>query len=96
MTFFNFPIKRPVTVLMGMIIIIILSALSWYRIPLNLIPDISFPNLMVFIRYDNANPKKVEEHLDKILEGAIKSTPNIKNVKVTAQEEICFINTEFN
>ncbi|MFO8056230.1 MAG: efflux RND transporter permease subunit [bacterium] len=95
MNLFNFPIRRPVTVLMGMIMIVVLGSLSWYRMPLDLMPDISFPNLVIFIRYEGAGPEEIEERLGKPLESVIKTASNIKNVKVTSQEEMCFVQAEF-
>ena len=96
MNFFNFPIKRPVTIAMGMVMVLILGALSLQRMPLDLMPEISFPNLSVAVRYEGAGPEEVEERVGKVLEASIKTTANIKNVKVTAQEELCFVNAEFN
>ncbi len=81
--------------LMGMIMIVVLGALSWYRMPLDLMPDISFPNLVVFIRYEGAGPEEIEERLGKPLESVVKTASNIKNVKVTSQEEMCFVQAEF-
>ncbi len=37
--------------LMGMIMVMVLGGLSWYRMPLDLMPDISFPNLVVLKAY---------------------------------------------
>jgi len=80
---------------MGMIMVLVLGALSWYRMPLDLMPDISFPNLVVFIRYEGAGPKEIEERLGKPLESVIKTASNIKKVTVTSQEEMCFVQAEF-
>jgi len=96
MNIFNFPIKRPITITMGMIMVLILGLLSLDRMPLDLMPEIEFPNMVVFIRYEGAGPEEVEERVAKPLEGAIKTTADIKKVSVVAQEELCFINAEFN
>ncbi len=96
MNLFQFPIKRPVTIAMGMIMMVVLGLLSLSRMPLDLMPEISFPNLVVYIGYDGAGPEQVEERVGKPVEAVIKAVSNVKNVKVTAQEEMCFINAEFN
>lgn len=96
MNLFNFPIKRPVTIVMGMLMVVVLGLLSWDRMPLDLMPEITFPNLMVVIQYEGAGPEEIEERLAKPLESAVKTTANVKNVKVVSQEGICIINAEFN
>ncbi len=96
MNLFNFPIKRPVTVLMGMLMVLTVGYVSWTKMPLDLMPEISFPNLMVMVVYDGAGPEEIEERLAKPLEAAIKTTANIKNVKVAAQQDMALINAEFN
>jgi HAE1 family hydrophobic/amphiphilic exporter-1 len=96
MNLFNFPIKRPVTVIMGMLMILLVGSLSLSRMPLDLMPKITFPNLMVMITYEGAGPEEVEERVAKPVESAIKAASNIKNVKVVAQENMCLINAEFN
>ncbi|HUT52901.1 MAG TPA: efflux RND transporter permease subunit [bacterium] len=96
MNLFNFPIKRPVTIIMGMLMILLVGSLSLSRMPLDLMPKITFPNLMVVITYTGAGPEEVEERVAKPVESAIKSASNIKNVKVVAQENMCLFNAEFN
>lgn len=96
MNLFNFPIKRPVTIVMGMLMLVVIGMLALNRMPLDLAPEITFPNLMIMAVYEGAGPEEVEERIAKPLEAAVKTTANIKNVKVTAQEGMAFINAEFN
>jgi hydrophobic/amphiphilic exporter-1 (mainly G- bacteria), HAE1 family len=96
MNFFNFPIKRPVTIAMGMLMIAIVGGIALTRMPLDLMPKISFPNLTVMVGYPGAGPEEVEERVGKILEAAIKTTANIKTVKVNNAEEQCLVTAEFN
>ena len=96
MNLFNFPIKRPVTIIMGMFMVVVIGLLALSKMPLDLMPEMTLPNLMVMVVYDGAGPEEVEERLAKPLEGAVKTTANVKNVKVTAQENMCLINAEFN
>jgi HAE1 family hydrophobic/amphiphilic exporter-1 len=96
MNFFNFPIKRPITIYMGMLMVILLGYIALNSMPLDLMPDISFPNLVVAVQYEGAGPEEVEERVGKILEAAIKTAGDLKSVKVTTQEGLCFVACEFN
>ncbi len=96
MNFFNFPVKRPITVLMGMFMILVLGAIALAVVPLNLMPEIDFPMLMVVVQYDGAGPEELEERVAKPLERSIKTASDIKNVRITAQQNICIVQADFN
>src|SRR4030042_6867455 len=96
MNLFNFPVKRPVTVVMGMLIAVLVGGIALWKTPLDLMPDIAFPNLMTIIRYEGAGPEEIERTVARPLEGVIKTVANIKNVNSTSGEGTCVINAEFN
>jgi len=95
MNLFNFPVRRPVTIIMAMFIALILGGIALWKTPLDLMPDITFPNLMTIIEYDGAGPEQIERTVARPLEQVIKTVPNLKNIYSTSGEEICIINTEF-
>ena len=96
MNLFNFPVKRPVTVVMGMLIAVLVGGIALWKTPLDLMPDIAFPNLMTIIRYEGAGPEEIERTVARPLEGVIKTVANIKNVNSNSSEGTCVINAEFN
>ena len=53
-------IKRPITVLMAVCIVIVLGAFSFTNLPVDLLPEMKFPTMAIFTTYDGAAPEEVE------------------------------------
>lgn len=95
MKFTEFPVKRPVTIVMMMLIVLVLGGLSLSRLTVDLMPQIKFPNVSVVTTYSGVASEEIEKSLTRPLESAIRNVPGIKNVKSTSQEGISFITAEF-
>ncbi|MEZ4385150.1 MAG: efflux RND transporter permease subunit [Nannocystaceae bacterium] len=65
---FRFTTTRPVAVLMVFLAIIVFGAFSIRLLPLNLMPDISYPRLTVRTEYPGAAPAEVENNVSRPLE----------------------------
>ena len=89
MNLFNFPVKKPVTVVMLMLMILVVGGIALWRMPLDLMPNIKFPNVVVMIQYPGAGPEEVEQRVTKPLEGMLKALSDVKNVKSISMEEAC-------
>ena len=53
-------VRRPVAVAMLFLAVIFLGLISFFRIPIDLLPDISYPRLVVYTRYSDVGPAEVE------------------------------------
>jgi HAE1 family hydrophobic/amphiphilic exporter-1 len=95
MKFTEFPVKRPVTIVMLMLIVLVLGGLSLSRLTVDLMPQIKFPNVSVITTYSGVASQEIEKSLTRPLESAIRNVPGIKNVKSTSQEGVSFITAEF-
>ncbi|MEL6824578.1 MAG: efflux RND transporter permease subunit, partial [Calditrichota bacterium] len=66
----NLAVKRPVTIVVTLCAILVIGAISYLRIPIELLPQgFTAPFLGVWVHYPNANPEEVEEQLDPLLDG---------------------------
>src|SRR5271157_2284751 len=95
MKFTEFPVKRPVTIVMMMLIVLVLGGLSLSRLTVDLMPSIKLPNVSVVTTYEGVAPEEIEKSVTKPLEDALRTVPGIKNVKSTSQEGVSLITTEF-
>lgn len=91
----NFSIKRPVFTIVTMFLVLILGAVSVFKIPLKLIPDINPPVAVVVTSYHGASPTEVVEKVTKPLEANLATLPGIKNVQTISQEGSNFTLLEF-
>ncbi len=59
----NYSVKRPISILMGVLIIIVLGVFSLTKLPLTLFPDINLPYIVTISTYEGATPNEVEQEV---------------------------------
>lgn len=89
-------VKRPVTVLMVVFIVVILGFVSFTRIPLDLMPEMELPYAAISTTYSGAGPQEIESLVTRPIEQAVATVPNIKNVMSTSSEGSSLVLLEFN
>ncbi|MBQ4304734.1 MAG: efflux RND transporter permease subunit, partial [Lachnospiraceae bacterium] len=57
----RFSVKKPFTILVAVIAVIVLGIVSFTKMPLDLLPELSLPYLMVITTYPGASPEKVRK-----------------------------------
>ena len=80
MTLPELAIKRPVTILMVLVSIIVLGLVALQRLPLAFMPDFVEPELFVHLPYDNASPEQVERMIVRPVEDALGSVRGLKTM----------------
>ncbi|MFC5602215.1 efflux RND transporter permease subunit [Sporosarcina koreensis] len=87
----NFSIKRPVFTIVTMFLVIILGAVSFFKIPVTLIPELNPPVAVVVTNYPGASSTEVSEKLTKPLEASLSTAPGLKSMQSSSQEGANFI-----
>ncbi|MCZ2258954.1 efflux RND transporter permease subunit [Sporosarcina sp. G11-34] len=87
----NFSIKRPVFIIVTMFLVIILGAVSFFRIPVTLIPELNPPVAVVVSSYPGASPAEVSEKITKPLENSLSTVPGLKTMQSSSQEGANFV-----
>lgn len=87
----DFSIKRPVFTIVTMFLVIILGVVSFFRIPMTLIPELNPPIAVVVSSYPGASPVEVSEKLTKPLENSLSTTPGLKSIQSSSQEGSNFV-----
>ncbi len=82
----NLAIRRPVLITVLVLIVTLLGAISFLRLPVDLMPDISFPTLTVRTSYEGVGPQEMEELVSIPLERALSSTPGVKEITSNSSE----------
>lgn len=88
-------VAKPVTVAIIFIVLAILGINAFTNLPLELIPDMEIPYLVVSTSYPNASPEEVEDKLTRVLESALSSVTGLKNITSTSSEGSSSITLEF-
>jgi hydrophobic/amphiphilic exporter-1 (mainly G- bacteria), HAE1 family len=79
-------IQRPVTMFMLSGGIILLGMLSLFRLPVDLMPDVSYPSLTVRVAYAGVGPLEMEELVTRPIEQAMSAVAGLERLESTAQE----------
>lgn len=95
MTLAEFPVKRPVMVGMLMLVTLVLGGVSLTFLKADLMPKMTFPNVVVLAEYKGSAPEEIEESVTRILEGAVRTVPGIKKVRSNSQPGISLVIAEF-
>lgn len=79
-------IHRPIFTIMITLIVLILGGISLYRLPIDLMPDITYPAITVSSEYENASPEEMEELVTRPIEEAMSAVPGVEEVNSQSTE----------
>ncbi len=82
----RFAVHRPVLTVMVSLIVIIVGIISFRRLPIDLMPDITYPTLSISTEYENASPEEVEELITRPIEEAMSAVPGVEEVTSVSAE----------
>ncbi len=88
-------IGRPVTVTMLMVTLVLFGAVAYQRLPINLLPDISYPTLSVRTDYVGAAPEEVENLVTRRIEEAVSVVNKVIRVSSRSRPGLSDVTVEF-
>ncbi len=88
-------LRRPVTVVMFFLSLIVIGAIASVRLPLEQFPEINAPFLMVSLPYAGSTPQEVERTLVRPVEETLATLPGIKQMRAQARSDGGSIFMEF-
>ena len=91
----EFSLKRRVTVSMMAVALIIFGAVAFTRLPINLLPDITYPTLTVETRFPGAAPAEVESLVSRPIEEAVGVVAGVQRVVSTSRPGLSQVTLEF-
>ena len=91
----RFSVKKPMTVIVAVVLIIILGVVSFRNMTTDLLPKISLPYVIVLTTYPGASPEAVETEVTRPLEQAMGTLPGISSVSSTSNENYSLVSLEF-
>lgn len=91
----KFSVKKPFTVLVMVVVMLILGFVSLTKMKLDLLPEISMPYLIVIVTYPGASPEKVESQVCEPLEATLGTISGVENVYSVANENYGMVQLEF-
>jgi HAE1 family hydrophobic/amphiphilic exporter-1 len=91
----KYSVKKPFTVFVAVILILILGTISFMNLKTDLLPSLDLPYLVVMTPYPGASPEEVEMVVTKPVEQLLATTSNIVNVSSVSNENSSVVILEF-
>ncbi len=82
----QFSVYHPIFTVMIFLIVIILGLVSFTRLPIDLMPDITYPTLSLSTSYGNASPEEMEELITRPIEEALAAVPGVEEISSRSSE----------
>lgn len=89
-------VRKPYTVLVAVVLILVLGVLSFRNMSTDLLPDMELPYAIVMTTYPGASPEEVETAVTKPVEQAMASITNMKEVSSVSSSNVSVVILEFN
>lgn len=86
MSLSDLSIKRPIFTVMITLAIMAVGIVSFSRLPIDLMPDITFPTLNVSTSYENTGPEEIEQIITRPIEDAMSAVPGVEEVFSVSSE----------
>ena len=91
----KFSVKKPFTVLVAVIMVLMLGFVSISNMQTNLLPDVSTPYLMVVTVYPGASPERVESEVSDVMQNALGTVAGVESVTATSAENYSLLLMQF-
>jgi HAE1 family hydrophobic/amphiphilic exporter-1 len=96
MKLWDISIRQPVFMTMLLIAGVVMGIFSYFRMPVDVYPNIEFPVVVVTTLYPGANPEEVQDQVTKPLEEELVTISGIDTVQSTSSEGLSNIILQFN
>ena len=79
-------VKHPIGVTMITLMVVIFGFVSLYKLPIDLMPDMTFPMISVSASYENASPTEIETLITRPIEQAIAAVSGVEEIESSSSE----------
>lgn len=81
-------IKRPAGTIMMMIVIMAVGIAGFLRLPTNMLPDITYPMVKVYVYWNGATPEQIENEVATVIERKMATVDNLDYLESTSEEGV--------
>lgn len=79
-------IQRPVTTTMFFLIVVLFGIVSFIRLPIDLMPDITYPSITVSTDYPHVGPEEIEQLITRPIEEAVSAIQGVEKITSSSTE----------
>jgi len=89
------PVNRPILTTIIFLIIITLGIVSFWRLSIDLMPEVTFPTVSVITSYGNVGPQEMEELITRPIEEALAAVQGVEEINSTSTEGRSMVRVSF-
>jgi HAE1 family hydrophobic/amphiphilic exporter-1 len=87
--------RRPVAVWMLFLAVVLLGVIAYLRLPIDLLPDVSYPRLVIYTSYPNVAPAEVERLITTQIEAQAATVPGVERITSVSREGVSLVTVRF-
>ncbi|MCR5847166.1 MAG: efflux RND transporter permease subunit [Lachnospiraceae bacterium] len=91
----KYSVRKPYTVLVGVLLVIVLGLVSLLRMTADLLPNMSLPYVVVITMYPGGSPEEVERNVTAPIEASMATTSNISTIQSTSYNNYSLVILEY-
>lgn len=88
-------VKRPLTIIMVFLMVMMFGYIGYTKMPQNLMPDIEVPVVLVTTQWAGAGPQDIDEQISEKIEEKLSAISNVKTTVSMSQESISMVVAQF-
>ncbi|MCX6164034.1 MAG: efflux RND transporter permease subunit, partial [Ignavibacteriae bacterium] len=89
-------LKYPISTLMASLAILVLGIVSFFQLPIDMLPNIQIPSVSAITFYSGAGPKDMEQSVTVPIERSVSSTSDVNYIQSSTREGISQVRIYFN
>lgn len=79
-------IKRPAGTIILMVALVVVGVMGYMRLSVNMLPDITYPLIKVYVYWPGATPEQVENEIAQIVERKMATVDNLDYIESTSED----------
>lgn len=88
-------IKRPATVIILMFAIVVVGILGYTQLATNLLPDITYPMIKVYVTWRGATPEEIEDNIATVIERKVATVDDLDYMETQCTEGLYALQVYF-
>ena len=89
-------VRRPISTSMFFLALLLFGSIALLRLPIDILPDITYPSITVYTKYEGAGPQEIESLITERIEKTVSTIDNVKEVRSTSAEDASTVTVDFN
>lgn len=81
-------IKRPAATIMLTIVLMVVGVAGFFRLPTNMLPDITYPMVKVYVYWPGATPEQIENEVATVIERKMATVDNLDYIESNCEEGV--------